>query len=216
VRSVSLRLPGYGRIQKLSLDAEMGSGVEAPLNLRVWFDRLDLASRAKAVRQFNLDLHGSRRQHQLKLSAQLGEDLPLRVSARGSFAGKDARDWRGALTQLTLDQPGSQRFLHLDGEAALAFGPERWTLGPALLQSRNAAIRLNASAVPGKLQATLTADNPSIGHVGLDIAAQPAHAWALSAQMPWQGRLQAAIGDSPGSMICSALRGRPAAVSTPT
>ena len=195
VRSVSLRLPGYGRIQKLNLDAEMGGSADAPLNLRVRFDRLDLASRSSAVRKFDLDLNGSRRQHQLQLTAQLDEDLPLRVAARGSFTGKDAADWHGTLTQLTLDQAGSQRYLHLLGEAPLAFGPEQWALGPALLQSRNAAIKLQASAAPGKLQATLAADNPSIGHVGLDIAAKPAHAWALTAQTPWQGKLQATIGD---------------------
>ena len=195
VRSTSLRLPGHGRIQKLNFDANMGSGTDAPLNLHLWFDRLDLSARSSAVRKFDFDVQGSRRQHQLKLSAQLADDLPMLVAARGSFSDKDVRDWRGTLTQFTLDQASSQRFLHLDGEAALAFSPDRWSVGPALMQSPNAAIKLNASAVAGKLQLALAADNARIGHAGVEITAAPVHAWDLSAQMSWQGRVQASISD---------------------
>jgi translocation and assembly module TamB len=131
----------------------------------------------------------------MKLMAQLDDDLPLLVAARGSFADKTTLEWTGALTQLHMDRASSQRFLHLDGEAALAIGSTHWSIGPMRLQSRQAAIKFNANAVTGKMQLALAAENPSIGRASLDLSASPADVWALSAQTPWQGKLQAAISD---------------------
>lgn len=195
LRSASLRLPGTGKVRQLSLDAAMGAAAGDPMNLRLQFERLDLSTRAAPIRQFDLEVRGKRREHALNLSALLNEDLPLRLEANGGLMDKGVLEWQGALNKLTLEQASTQRFLRLQGSAPLIIGSTRWSLGPAQLQSRKAALRLSAGADAGKLQLALSADNPEVGHAGLELAAKVADAWNLSAQMPWQGRLQAAIGD---------------------
>ena len=195
LRSASLRLPGSGKVRQLSLDAAMGAAAGDPMKLRLQFERMDLSARAAPIRQFDLDVRGKRREHTLSLSALLDEDLPLRLEANGGLMDKGSLEWQGVLNRLTLEQGSTQRFLRLEGNAPLLIGSTRWSLGPAQLQSRQAALRLNAGAAAGKLQLSLSADNPQIGHAGLELAAKIDDAWNLSAQMPWQGRLQAAIGD---------------------
>jgi translocation and assembly module TamB len=193
--SASLRLPAYGRLKKLAFDTEMGAGPNAPMNVNMQLERLDLVARANAVRQLALNIAGTSQQHQLKLSARLGEDAPLNVAAQGGFIGTGFSSWQGRLTQLAIDHTNSDRYLHLERDAELAFASERWSIGPMQARSLNATIKLNASAKPGAAALSLSADNSSVGTASLELAAKPTDAWSLSAQTPWQGRLKAAIAD---------------------
>lgn len=193
--SASLRLPEYGRLKKLNFEAQMGAEPNAPMNVSLQLERLDLVARANAVRQLLVSVGGTPRQHQIKLSARLDEDLPLNVAAHGGFAGTGFSNWQGSLTQLTMDHGNSDRYLHLERDAALAFAADHWTVGPMQIRTLNATIKLNAGAKRGEATLDLAAENPSIGNARLELRAKPPEAWGLSAQTPWQGRLQAAIAD---------------------
>lgn len=195
VRSNALRLPGYGRLQQLSLDTNMGAAIDAPFELRLQLERLDLNSQSNALRKLDLNLQGSRRQHQLQLAAFIDTHRPLQLALRGGFQGKHADEWQGALTRFTLENPEAQRSMQLKGDAPLVFAPEHWSVGPLNIGTQRAAFTFNATAAKGKTTAHLTAANPQIGQVLIDLAASTPDIWAPSGQSPWQGRLQADISD---------------------
>lgn len=195
MRSNSLYLPGYVRLQKLSLATNVGTAPDAPFELQLQLDRLDLSDRRNVVRKFDLDLQGTRREHRLRLSGYIADQKEFTAALHGSFKGKNADDWQGTLTQLTLENPEQHHTLKLVSEAPLAFASDRWSLGPLNIRTQRADFSLNAAAVPGKLTAHLSATNPQIGHVLFDLSARPSDVWHLSGQMPWQGRLQADISD---------------------
>ena len=193
--STLLRLPGQGRISQLKMASDIGARPNDPMQLQLQFEQLDLAAGEHGLRKFMLDVHGSRRQHEIRLSALLDAEMPLQLAARGGFAAKAASEWQGSLTQLSLAQPAAQRELRLAEEAPLLLGATRWAIGPARLVSNNASLRLQGSAVAGRMQVSAQAGNPGLGRASIELSARPQDVWRLSAQTPLQGRLQASIED---------------------
>jgi translocation and assembly module TamB len=192
-------LPGYGRLQQLSLDANLGASIEAsvdaPFELKLRLDRLDLSSRSNALRKLDLELQGTRRQHRLQLSASVDDQRPLQLALHGGFQGKHGDEWQGTLTQLALDNPEAHRSLRLQGEAAMLFARERWSVGPLNVRTHRADLALSASATAGKTMARFSATNPQIGQVLFELSAKTPDAWSFSAQTPWQGHLQVDVAD---------------------
>ena len=193
--STLLRLPGQGRISQLKMASDIGARPNDPMQLQLQFEQLDLAAGEHSLRKFMLDVHGSRRQHEIRLSALLDADMPLQLAARGGFAAKAESEWQGSLTQLSLAQPAAQRELRLAEETPLLLGATRWTIGPARLVSSNASLRLQGSAVAGRMQVSAQAGNPGLGRASIELSARPQNVWRLSAQTPLQGRLQASVED---------------------
>lgn len=193
--STLLRLPGHGRISKLRMESDIGTRPDDPMQLQLQFDQLVLASDEHHLRKFALDVSGSRRQHQLRLSTQLDADKSLQIAARGGFADKAAPEWQGALTELTLTQAASQQHLRLEEDAPLLLASTRWSLGPVLLASKDSRLRLQGSAVAGRMQMTALAGNPQLGRASIELSARSRDVWQLPAQTPLQGRLQASVED---------------------
>lgn len=209
VDSAHLRLPGYARIEGLHLDADLGAADNAPFRLVARLQQLDLPTRSAAVGQLQLDVAGTRRAQRWRLDTRLDGERSLTLAASGGFggdkrtAGADAWQawaWHGQLDELRVDSAeagvdgGTTLLARLLAPAPLQLGATRWQLGPLRLQTPQAALRMTADADGRRVRIDADAGNADLGTIALELQARAA-AWALSAQMPWQGRLRADIRD---------------------
>lgn len=211
IESTRLRLAGYG-IEGLNMHADVGSAPTAPFALNLSLARLDLASRRNALSQLGIEVQGTRKRHRINVQASLYDDQALTLAAQGgldvapgaakstSKAGagvepESGPSWQGSITQLQLRSVDGERFIRLVDPTPLVLAASHWRMGRADLQTPRARVALQASAQAANMRADILVKNPQLGEVHLNLQGKPASAWALSSQMPWQGRLRADISE---------------------
>ena len=196
LKADKLGWPGHGRLNGLSLDAELGSAANAPLRLDLVIANLDSADQPGLLRSVRIQGDGSQQAHRLSAQGDIAGKNHLTLLATGGWNSARAT-WTGQLAEARLDSPDSARNAQLLAPAPITLAAQAWQFGPLRLagQPLDWQATLQAKADDKQLAASLEARGSRIGRVDGQLDAAMLGAWSLARDARWQGGLRADVGD---------------------
>lgn len=196
LRAERLGWPGRGRLNGLTLEAELGSAAAAPLRLDLAVASLDLPDQPGLLRAIRLLGEGSNLAHRLSARADLAHRDQLALRLDGGW-NPTTGIWSGQLGEARLSSPDPARNVRLLAPAPLTLAATHWQAGPLRLAGDplDWQATLQAAADAKRVDASLSAHGSRIGQIEGSLRATLAGAWSPARDAPWQGRLRADIGD---------------------
>ncbi|WP_172955072.1 translocation/assembly module TamB domain-containing protein [Sterolibacterium denitrificans] len=193
-----LAWPEKFQLTGLNLQMDVGSRDDAPLDVKLALERLDLPGRAALLRQLQLQSSGRLAAHRLQASGNLAGGNRLQLLAEGGWS-TSRQSWQGKLQEATLRSRERTRNFRLQQPAVLSVGmnERNWQIGPLTLAGDPLDWRatLQAASTGKQLQASLQAEGSRLGQLDASLQAAMLDPWSLDRTARWQGRLRSDISD---------------------